>query len=123
MAHWLAMEKGKPGETYIICGPPHTLQEAFKLAEKITGIPAPMFVPPLMLNVSAAFASVIEKIIPLPELYAAETLRVTAGHTYLGDNSKAKRELGYDPRNLETGLRETLLYNMKELGIKPKTMV
>lgn len=118
IAHWLAMEKGKAGETYIICGPPHTLTEAYTLAEKITGIRKPMFVPPAMMKVSAVFASVIEKVIPLPELYSSESLRVIAGVTYLGDNSKAKRELGYNPRPLEEGLKETLLYDMKEMGIK-----
>ncbi|HUM45649.1 MAG TPA: NAD-dependent epimerase/dehydratase family protein [Chitinophagales bacterium] len=118
MAHWLAMEKGKSGETYIICGPPHTLTEAYQLAEKITGIPAPRFVSPTMMSVSAAFAAVIEKVFPLPELYSSESLRVIAGHTYLGNNSKAKQELGYNPRDLESGLRETLTYEMKELGIR-----
>ena len=39
--HLLAMEKGAPGESYILAGPPHTLIEAFTLAERITGIPAP----------------------------------------------------------------------------------
>lgn len=120
MAHWLAMEAGIPGATYIICGPPHTLQEAYGIAEKITGIKSPMFVSPFVLSISAGIASVIEKIIPLPELYAAETLRVTAGHTYLGDNTKAKRELGYAPRALEPGFKETLLHEMQEIGIKPK---
>jgi len=120
LGQWLAMEKGKPGETYIICGPSHTLQEAYNLSAHITGIPAPMFVPVAMLSFSSTIASVIEKVIPLPDLYSAETMRVTAGHTYLGNNSKAKRELGYNPRALEDGLTETLLYNMKEMGIKSK---
>ncbi|MBK9730961.1 MAG: NAD-dependent epimerase/dehydratase family protein [Chitinophagaceae bacterium] len=119
-AHWLAMEKGKPGETYIICGPSHTLREAYQIAEKITGIKSPMFISPAVLNISAGIASVIEKIIPLPELYASETLQVTAGHTYLGDNTKAKQELGYAPRALEVGLKETLLYEMDEMGIRLK---
>ena len=119
-SHWLAMEKGAPGATYIICGPSHTLQEAYNLAARITGIPAPMFVPPSMLSFSATIASVIEKVIPLPDLYSAETMRVTAGHTYLGNNSKAKHELGYNPRALEVGLAETLLYYIKEMGIKSK---
>src|SRR2546425_450467 len=42
-AHVLAMERGRVGETYIIAGPPHTLIEAFDLAARITGIPAPRF--------------------------------------------------------------------------------
>lgn len=119
-AHWLSMEKGKAGETYIICGPSHTLAEAYRLAEKITGIKAPIFVSPQVLSFTSAIAGLIEKIIPLPELYAAETLREAAGHTYLGNNAKAMQELGYSPRALEAGLKETLLYEMNEMGIKPK---
>lgn len=119
-AHWLAMEKGKAGETYIICGPSHTLAEAYRHAEKITGIKAPIFVSPQVLSFTSTIAGLIEKIIPLPELYSAETLRVAAGHTYLGNNTKAMRELGYAPRPLEKGLKETLLYEMNEMGIKPK---
>ncbi len=117
--HWLAMEKGKAGESYIICGPSHTLVEAYTLAEKITGIKKPAFVSPSVMKVSAALASVAEKVIPLPELYSSESLRVIAGHTYLGNNSKARRELGYVPRSLEEGLKQTLQYYMEELGIKP----
>jgi len=46
-------------------------------------------------------------------------LRVTSGVTYLGDNAKARRELGFDPRPLEVGLRETLLHEMHLLGMRP----
>lgn len=110
MAHILAMEKASPGSTYIIAGPRHTLVEAFDLAKKITGIRTPIAVPPVMLQISAFFSSLVENIIPLPDMYRSEALRVQAGVTYLGDNSKARRELGYNPRPLEEGLRETLLY-------------
>ena len=34
-AHILAMERGKPGETYIIAGPRHTFEYAFDLAASI----------------------------------------------------------------------------------------
>ena len=39
--HLLAMEKGKPGESYIIAGPCHTVSEFFEMAEAITGVKAP----------------------------------------------------------------------------------
>lgn len=115
-AHILAMEKAQPGSTYIICGPSHTLTEAMSIAEEITGIRKPMAVPPLMLSISAFLVSLIEWLIPLPEMYSSEALRVQAGVTYLGDNSKAKRELGYNPRSLQEGLKETLLYELKKMG-------
>ena len=120
-AHLLAMEKGKPGETYIIAGPRHTLVEALELAEKITGIPAPRWrASPGLLKALSTLMRVIEKFTYLPEIYTAESLRVAAGVTYLGDNAKARRELGYQPRPLDAdaGLRETLEYEMKRWGMK-----
>jgi nucleoside-diphosphate-sugar epimerase len=118
--HILAMEKGVPGESYILAGPPHTFVEAFELAEKITGVKAPRLrVNPAMLKLMSKFMGVIGAVVPLPETYTAESLRVAAGVTYLASNEKAKQELGYKVRPLEEGLQETLVYMMKELGLSP----
>jgi nucleoside-diphosphate-sugar epimerase len=106
-AHLLAMEKGLPGESYIIAGPPHTLIDAFEIAERITGLRAPrMRVSPGLLRFLARLAR-------------SERLRVGAGVTYLGSNAKARRALGFDPRPLEAGLRETLAHEMRLLGLEP----
>lgn len=114
-AHILAMEKGRTGETYIIAGPPHTLIEALALAEKITGIPAPrIHAPPAALRLMSGLMGAVEKVVPVPENYSAEYLRVAAGVTYLGDNSKARRELGYNPRPLADGLPEALAWEMQQ---------
>jgi nucleoside-diphosphate-sugar epimerase len=116
-AHILAMEKGRVGESYIICGPSHTLTEVFALAERITGIPAGRLHPsPGLLKTAAKVMGVIGKISPfeLPTMLTAEALRVLAGVTYLGSNAKARRELGYAPRSLEAGLRRTLEHEMRQ---------
>ncbi len=113
--HFLAMEKGQPGSSYIIAGPRHDLTEAFDIAKKITGIRTPIAVPPVMLKISALLASVIEKVVSLPEMYSSEALRVQAGVTYLGDNTRASRELGYTPRSLEEGFRQTLFYELERM--------
>lgn len=119
--HILAMEKGTPGESYIIAGPPHTLIAALALAEKITGIPAPRLHPsPGLMRALAGIMGVIGKLLPLPPNMTAEYYRVSAGVTYLGSNRKARRELGYDPRPLEDGLPPTLDHEMKQLGITPR---
>src|SRR5439155_5217241 len=117
--HIMAMEKGKPGESYIIAGPRHTLVEALELAEQITGVPAPRIrVAPGVMRAVAAAMSVVEKIVPVPDMYSAEYLRVNAGMTYLGDNAKARRELGYNPRPLREGLEETLRHEMRLLRMQ-----
>lgn len=113
--HILAMEKGTAGESYIIAGPTHTLVEVLQLAEKITGIPMPRRVSPSLLKAMAAIMGVVEKIVPVPEQYSAEYLRVSAGVTYIGSNAKARRELGYNPRSLQEGLTETLQHEMRLL--------
>ena len=66
----------------------------------------------------AATMSVVEKVVPVPEEYTAEYLRVSAGVTYIGSNAKARRELGYNPRPLEEGLTGTLQHEMRLLGMK-----
>lgn len=119
--HILAMERGKPGESYIIAGECKPLVEVFRLAETVTGIPAPRLrVPRPLMQVSAALAGVAEKVLPLPDVYRAEALRSSAGVTYIGDNAKARQELGYAPRPLSEGLPETLAYELSLLD-KPGT--
>jgi len=117
-AHVLAMEKGKPGETYIIAGPMHTFVDGIKLAEQITGVAAPRAAPAGLFKAMSAVMGLIERIVPLPEAYTRESLRGAGGVTYIGDNGKARRELGYNPRPLEGGLAETLRHEMKLLGMK-----
>jgi nucleoside-diphosphate-sugar epimerase len=104
--HLLAMERGRPGESYIVAGEPRTLVDAIELAARITKIPAPRFRPsPGFLRFLAAITR-------------SETLRVGAGVTYLGSNARAKRDLGLQHRSLEEGLRETLFAEMRTLGIR-----
>ena len=118
--HILAMEKGQPGGSYIIAGPPHSLEEAFAIAERITGIRPPLLrIRPAMMIFMSKIMRIIGAVVPVPDMYSAETLRVAAGVTYLASNAKAKRELGYAVRPLEEGLRETLPQMMEELGLFP----
>jgi len=116
--HMLAMDKGRAGESYILAGPPHTLEEALEIAEEITGIRPPWLRPPaLVLRALAVAASAVERVVPLPPTYSGETLRIAAGATYLASSEKAQQELGFRTRTLEVGLRETLLQEMATLGI------
>jgi nucleoside-diphosphate-sugar epimerase len=119
-AHVLAFERGRAGESYIVCGPSHTMTEAFQMAQAITGVAPPSFHPsPGLMKVSSALMGVVGAVVRLPDELTAEGLRVLAGVTYLGSNAKAKRDLGYDPRPLREGLRPTLAHEMRRLGMPP----
>src|SRR5215207_364963 len=113
--HSLAMEKGRIGETYIIAGEPYPVASAFKLASEITGKRTPMIVPHQVLGWMSALVWPLDGI--LPPSYTSEGLRVVAGVTYLGDNGKARRELGYAPRPFREGWEETLRHEMDLLGL------
>ncbi|OYV66456.1 MAG: epimerase, partial [Gemmatimonadetes bacterium 21-71-4] len=118
-AHVLAMERARAGEQYFVCGPVHTVRDALRVAQEITGVPAPRFsAPPAMLKATAALMRVVETAVPVPANYRSEYLRVGAGVTYLGSNAKARRELGWEPRPLREGLAETLHYEMQQPGVK-----
>ena len=112
------MQKGQPGETYIIAGARHKLTEVFDLAEQITGIPAPKIkIGPGTMKSMSKIMKGIGTIFPLPAEYTAESLRGMAGTIYLRSNEKAKRELGYSVRPLHEGLKDTLFFWMKEMDI------
>ncbi len=118
--HIEAMERGVPGQSYIISGPAHTLAEALQIAESITGIPAPRIrIPPLMMRATAGAIASLERVLPVPPTYRSEVLRSSAGVTYVGSNEKARRELGLTARPLADGFRDTLPPLMTELGIRP----
>lgn len=112
--HILAMEKGRVGESYIVAGEPHRIADAFKLGSQITGKRAPVVVPYQIMKALSVLVRPFDNF--LPETYTSEGLRVVAGVTYWGNNSKAKRELGYDPRPFRDGWGETLLHEQKLLN-------
>jgi nucleoside-diphosphate-sugar epimerase len=115
--HILAMEQGKPGETYIIAGPRHTFEYAFDLAASIAKVRAPMLHPgPHAMRAMAAVMSGVGRLVTLPPAFTPEALRVLAGTTYFGSNEKAVRELGYSPRPLEEGMAQTLEHELRVLG-------
>ncbi len=45
----------------------------------------------------------------------ADRLRIAAGVTYLGDDSKARRELGFDPRPFAEGLPDAARATLGEM--------
>jgi nucleoside-diphosphate-sugar epimerase len=114
--HILAMEKGQVGETYMICGEPYNSADAFQLASLISGKRTPLRVPYQLLKALSFLIKPFDAIVP--DIFTSEGLRVIAGVTYFGDNSKARRELGFDPRPFRDGWEATLRHEMKLLGMK-----
>lgn len=96
LGHWLAAEKGRVGERYILGGENVTMKEMLELLSEITGLPAPRvrvpYRPILALSyVNAAFCRIFPKITPR---MTPETIRMSSHYMYF-DPGKAIRELGF----------------------------
>lgn len=106
--HRLAMEKGQPGQSYILAGPCLTYRQTFELCEKVTGIPATKLWAPGWL--AAGLAALVGALEPLglKTQFSSEALGTLADYTFWGSADKAKRELGWQPRPVEETLREIL---------------
>ena len=116
-AHVLAMERGDPGEEYIVAGHPMTLVEALGVAEELTGIPAPRAVSPAWFRLGARVTGLLGRVVDLPAEYRPEALRVLGGVTYLGANDRAREELGVEHRPFDVGFAETLAALAGEVGV------
>lgn len=116
--HLRAMDRGRPGRNYFLAGPVHTLADALKIAESITGIPVGRIrLPPAILKILAALMRPLDAVMTLPPSLSPESLRVLGGVSYLGSSARARAELGWEPRPLKEGLTETLRHEMRQLGM------
>jgi nucleoside-diphosphate-sugar epimerase len=106
--HLLAMEKGTPGESYLLCGEPVRFDEAFAELAELAGGRKPLLVPAGVVRTMARLNGALERVVPLPQDLTRDAM-LAATATYYGDASKAKRELGWTPRTREDGFRETFV--------------
>ena len=98
-----ALDRGRPGESYVLSGPAVSLREATAIAARIGGHPLPrLALPDGLLRVMAPLGRLIGQ----PNL--REIVDSSSGVTYLASSAKAERELGFRARGVETGLREVL---------------
>jgi nucleoside-diphosphate-sugar epimerase len=112
--HIAAMLRGRPGETYMLAGPRHTIEQALQITAVITGIAPPRRrIPPWLMRAAAGLTNIAGRLVRLPADLQPEVLRASGGVTYLGSDRKAREQLGFDPRPLEVGLREVLAREAK----------
>jgi nucleoside-diphosphate-sugar epimerase len=105
--HILAAEKGKIGESYILAGPAIPLGEMVDFWAHLTGRPAPSLkIPAAWLRPLTPIVGWLESIIPLPATFSREAI-VGLGATYIARSDKARAELGWQTRPLQTGMLET----------------
>jgi nucleoside-diphosphate-sugar epimerase len=104
----LAHDKGQLGESYVLGGEITTQGQLIDKAAQIGGEKPPrMTVPPLVLKAMIPVGRFVGPAMGLPPNFR-EMISAAHNVTYLARDDKARRELGYQPRDLDTGLRETI---------------
>jgi dihydroflavonol-4-reductase len=104
----LALLAGKAGEAYVLSGEKATVGELIDRVAAIAGRKPPRFtVPGRLLKLIAPLGPIVGPPLGFPP-NLREVIRSTDGVTYWATDAKARRELGFAPRDLDTGLRQTL---------------
>ncbi len=104
----LALDKGKPGETYVLSGPATTTREAIETVAGLTGRKAPKrSLPVPLMKAMIPIGPLVGKAMGQPP-NLRELIASADGVTFWASYEKAERELGYRPRGLEEGMRATL---------------
>jgi dihydroflavonol-4-reductase len=104
----LALDKGNPGEAYVISGPATTMREAIETVARISGRKAPKrALPTGLMKAMIPIGPLVGKVMGQPP-NLRELISSADGVTFWASYDKAQRELGYSPRGMEEGLRQTL---------------
>lgn len=106
-----ALEKGRPGHTYILSGKYYTLKELSRYIFEVKGVDKQLMALPL--NVAYAGLPVIKTISYItrkPPLYDRLYIDVLKDGNRATSSNKAQEELGYSPRTLEETIRDTILW-------------
>jgi dihydroflavonol-4-reductase len=120
MGHALAMEKGKPGECYHLVDQNLRLADMVKRAVDVSGIKGRALVlPDWLLALNAAFMSLVERVIRVPDILSSDALRGMPGSfTLIVEHDKARKQLGWAPRSMDEALREVMADELTRLGKK-----
>jgi dihydroflavonol-4-reductase len=106
--HWLACEKGRPGERYILGGENLTLNEIFQKLSAITGRPAPRVRAPWIVAYGAGVLSTaMARVTGKPPRAPLDAVRMAKKKMWVS-TEKARRELGFNASPAEKGLRNAV---------------
>jgi dihydroflavonol-4-reductase len=104
----LALDKGKAGETYVLSGPVTTMRDAIETVAGISGRKAPRHAMPVaLMKALTPIGPLVGKVMGQPP-NLRELISSADGVTFWASHEKASRDLGYAPRGMEEGLRQTL---------------
>lgn len=110
-----ALEKGRAGECYILAGHYVSIKDLLKYVEDITNVPAPKVkLARWFAYGTGVFAEIYYKIVKQKPLFTSYSVYTTGTNSNFSIE-KAKKELGYAPRDFKETMVDTISW-MKENG-------
>jgi dihydroflavonol-4-reductase len=104
----LALDKGAAGESYVLGGQITTMRELIETTGRVAGKKPPRRAMPIgLMKAMRPVGPVVGKIMGQPP-NLSELISSADGVTFWASHDKAIEKLGYSPRGLEDGLRDTL---------------
>jgi dihydroflavonol-4-reductase len=104
----LAYDKGKIGQSYVLGGEISTMGELVEKVAELSGRKAPKReLPAGLMKLAIPIGPLVGRMLGFPP-NLSELIRSSDGVTYWATDEKARRDLGYAPRDLDTGLRQTV---------------
>jgi dihydroflavonol-4-reductase len=101
-----ALDKGRPGESYVLAGDPVTMRDLVERVASLSGRRAPWAtMPTWLIRASAPLGGVLGPAMGFPPNFR-ELISTSDGVTFWARADKARGELGFVPRPLEEGLAE-----------------
>ncbi|MCX5740073.1 MAG: NAD-dependent epimerase/dehydratase family protein [Proteobacteria bacterium] len=120
IGHVLALEKGAPGERFVLGGDNLSMRELLAILAELTGIPAPRIALPLpLLSVIGRVMEWIADTITHKEPAATLEAALHARDSRYVSIEKARRELGYAPRPARAVLADAVRFFASEGYCKP----
>ena len=113
----LAAEKGRSGESYILCDRVKTLEDLMREVHRITGLPLPRVRVGIRgMRMLLPWYGLMARVSHKTPFVSKEAIRMLKDGFYVYDSTKARRELGWKPNPFEERLRETVDWYMEEAG-------
>jgi nucleoside-diphosphate-sugar epimerase len=104
----LAHDRGSVGESYVLGGEIATMRDLVQKTAELAGrTPPRRDLPSGVIKLAAPAGPLVGKMMGFPPNFR-ELISASDGVTYWAKDDKARSELGYAPRDLATGLRQTL---------------
>ncbi len=117
--HILAMDKGKPGEEFVLGGEVASMKEVLGKAAAAAGRNPPRFtVPTRALKILAPVSGPFTRLAGFGPRFLKEGITSAEDKSFAYSHARTTERLGYAPRSLDEGLPETVAWYRQDLAAR-----